>query len=129
MPLRSELRFVDADGHVLEHPSEMLRYAPAAYRDRVWHVESDDRGVEWMIMDDVRVPASGLSLAGTAGMSAEAGERARKGKLRYTEVRPAAYDAKARLVDMDAEGIDASVLYPTFLLSIQAHPDVDFAAV
>ncbi len=125
----SELRFVDADGHVLEHPTEMPAYAPAAYRERIWHVETDAQGSEWMIMDDQRVPATGLSLAGTAGMSAQDRERARKGELRYTEVRPAAYDAKARLVDLDTEGIAVSVLYPTFLLGIQGHRDVDFAEV
>ncbi len=129
MTQRSELRFVDADGHVLEHPTEMPAYAPAAYRERIWHVEADAKGSEWMIMDDQRVPATGLSLAGTAGMSAEDRERARKGELRYTEIRPAAYDAKARLADLDTEGIAVSVLYPTFLLGIQGHRDVDFAEV
>ncbi len=129
MAEQSELRFIDADGHVLEHPTEMPAYAPAAYRDRIWHVAADSKGTEWMIMDDLRVPAAGLSLAGTAGMSAEDRERARKGELRYTQVRPAAYDAKARLKDLDTEGIAVSVLYPTFLLGIQGHRDVDFAEV
>ena len=44
-------------------------------------------------------------------------------------MRPAAWDAPARLVDMDTDGIDQSVLYPTLLLGIQGHPDVEFAAV
>src|SRR5438093_602705 len=34
------LRFVDADGHVLEHPTEMQHYAPSGYEERVWHIES-----------------------------------------------------------------------------------------
>ncbi len=125
----SEIRFVDADGHVLEHPSEMPAYAPAAYRGRIWHIERDAEGTEWMVMDGQRLPANGLSLAGTAGMSAEDRERAFKGELRYTEVRPAAYQADARLADMDQDGIDVSVLYPTLLLGIQGHRDVDFADV
>jgi hypothetical protein len=33
--------------------------------------------------------------------------------MRYTEVRPAAYNAKARLEDMDEDGIDLAVLHPT----------------
>lgn len=129
MTLASEMQFVDADGHVLEHPSGMLDYAPEAYRDRIWHIETDAKGTEWMIMDTQRVPANGLSLAGTAGMSAEDRARARRGELRYTEVRPAAFNAKARLADLDTDGIDISVLYPTFLLGIQGHPDVEFADV
>jgi predicted TIM-barrel fold metal-dependent hydrolase len=123
------LRYIDADGHVLEHPTGMLDYAPRAYRDRIWHIETDEKGREWMILDGARIPANGLSLAGTAGMSAEERDRAQRGELRYTEVRPAAYDARARLVDLDADGIHVSVLYPTFLLGIHSHPDADFAAV
>jgi len=37
------LSFVDADGHILEHPTEMLDYAPRAYRDRIWHIETEPR--------------------------------------------------------------------------------------
>jgi len=49
--------------------------------------------------------------------------------MRYTEVRPAAYNAKARLQDMDTDGIDLAVLYPTSMLGLQSIPDEDFARV
>ena len=127
--MASELSFIDADGHVLEHPSEMQDFAPAAYRDRIWHIETDEKGVDWMVMDKQRLPANGLALAGTAGMSGEDRERALRGELRYTEVRPAAWNAPARLADMDQDRIAKSVLYPTLLLGIQGHPDADFADV
>ncbi len=127
--MASELSFIDADGHVLEHPSEMQDFAPAGYRDRIWHVETDVKGVDWMVMDKQRLPANGLALAGTAGMSGEDRERALRGELRYTEVRPAAWNAPARLADMDQDRIAKSVLYPTLLLGIQGHPDADFADV
>src|SRR5437764_13971946 len=121
------MRFIDSDGHVREHPDGMLRYAPRGYEDRIWHIETDAKGREWAIMDDLRMPANGLALAGTAGMSEDDRARAQRGELRYTEVRPAAYNAKARLADMDTDGIDVSILYPTFLLGIQSHRDVGFA--
>ena len=47
--------------------------------------------------------------------------------MRYTEVRPAAWNAKARLQDMDQDHIDLAVLYPTMLLGLQSERDVDFA--
>jgi predicted TIM-barrel fold metal-dependent hydrolase len=125
----SGLRFVDADGHVLEHPTGMVAYAPKGFADRIWHIETDAEGREWAVMDGRRSPANGMALAGTAGMSAEDRARAQRGELRYTEVRPAAYDAKARLIDMDEDRIDVSVLYPTLLLGIQSHRDVEFAVV
>ena len=123
------LRFIDSDGHVLEHPTGMLDYAPTAYRDRIWHVETDARGNEWIVMNGRRMPGNGAALAGTAGMAHEELERAARGELKYTEVRPAAYNVKPRLEDMSADGIDQSVLYPTMLLGIQSEPDADFAEV
>lgn len=124
----ARLRFIDSDGHVLEHPTEMLQYAPAGYEGRIWHIETDADGNEEAVMNGRRMPANGLALAGTAGMSEEDRLRAHRGELKYTEVRPAAYNAKARLEDMAADGIDKSVLYPTFLLGIQSYPDAGFAA-
>jgi predicted TIM-barrel fold metal-dependent hydrolase len=49
--------------------------------------------------------------------------------MRYTEVRPAAYNAKARLQDMDTDGIDLAVLYPTSMLGLQSIEDEEFARV
>jgi predicted TIM-barrel fold metal-dependent hydrolase len=121
------LTFVDSDGHVLEHPTGMLDYAPEEYRERVWHIETDDTGTEWLVWDGVRTPGNLASVSGTAGMSEEDCARAMAGELRYTEVRPAAYNAKARLQDMEADKISMSVLYPTQLLGIQSNPDVGFA--
>ena len=121
------LRFVDADGHILEHPSGMVDYAPQRWRDRIWHIETDDQGVEWLHYDGHVTPANRLASAGTAGLSDEDRARAFRGELRYTEVRPAAYEAKARLQDMDTDGIDVAILYPTMLLGLQAIRDIDFA--
>jgi predicted TIM-barrel fold metal-dependent hydrolase len=123
------LQFIDADGHVLEHPSAFREFAPKGYEDRVWHIETDAEGSEWAVMDGTRTPANFMALAGTAGMTADDRSRALRGELRYTEVRPAAWDARARLTDMDADSIDESVLYPTLLLGIAGHPDAEFAAV
>ena len=122
-------RFIDSDGHVLEHPTEMQQYAPKGYEQRIWHIETDVEGVEWMVMDGIRTPANPAALVGTAGMSLEDRERATRGELRYTEVRPAAYNARARLEDMSVDHIEQSVLYPTLLLGIQAYPDAEFAAI
>jgi predicted TIM-barrel fold metal-dependent hydrolase len=123
------LKFVDADGHVLEHPSGFRQFAPKEFADRVWHIEIDTEGREWAVMDGTRTLANFMALAGTAGMTEDDRARALAGEMRYTEVRPAAWDAPSRLVDMDADGIERSVLYPTLLLGIAGHPDAEFATV
>ena len=65
------LRYIDSDGHVLEHPTGMLDYAPAKYRDRIWHIETDEKGVEWLHYDGSVTPANRMASAGTAGLSDE----------------------------------------------------------
>ena len=122
-----QLRYIDSDGHILEHPTAMPDYAPAKFRDRIWHLETDAQGEEWLHYDGNRIPANFMAAAGTAGMSDEDRARSFRGELRYTEVRPAAWNAKARLQDMDQDGIDLAVLYPTMLLGLQSVRDVDFA--
>ncbi len=121
------LRYIDSDGHILEHPAAMPDYAPVKYRDRIWHIETDEAGEEWLVYNGNRTPSNGLSAAGVAGASDEDRARAFRGEMRYTETRPAAWNAKARLQDMDQDHIDLAVLYPTMLLGLQSERDVDFA--
>jgi predicted TIM-barrel fold metal-dependent hydrolase len=121
------LRYIDSDGHILEHPTAMPDYAPAKYRDRIWHVETDEAGDEWLVYNGQRRSANTMSAAGVAGASDEDRARAFRGEMRYTETRPAAWNAKARLQDMDQDHIDQAVLYPTMLLGLQSELDVDFA--
>lgn len=127
--MNQALSFVDADGHVLEHPSAMLDYAPRALRERIWHIETDAAGVEWCVFDGRRMRAAGMSMAGVAGMGAEARAQARRGEIPYTQVRPAAWNAGPRVADMESEGIAVSVLYPTLLLGIQSIADAEFAEI
>ena len=63
------------------------------------------------------------------GLPRRGGRRARSGNMRYTEVRPAAYNAKAQLHDMDTDGIDLAVLYPTSMLGLQSLEDEEFARI
>jgi uncharacterized protein len=121
------LRYIDSDGHILEHPTGMLEFAPAAYRDRIWHVETDADGREWVVYNGGRNPAGGL--AGTAGFSDEDVDRVRAGEITYTQTRPSGWTADLRLKDMDMDGIELSVLYPTFMLGLQSLKDVDFGRV
>ncbi len=120
---------VDADGHVLEPPDGMVRFAPERWRERIWHIETKADDSEWLHYNGGIRPAGGMALAGTAGMTAAERERARTGKMRYTEVRPGAFAPAPRLPDMKLEGIAQAVLYPTMLLGLPGVEDPEFAEV
>ena len=121
------LRYIDSDGHILEPPTGMLDYAPAEYRDRIWHCETDADGVEWIVWDGQRNQAGGL--AGTAGFSDEMVEKVRNLELSYSETRPSGWTASLRLADLDQDGIELSVLYPTMMLGLQSKRDVKFGQI
>jgi len=121
------LRYIDSDGHILEPPTAMLDFAPAGYRERIWHTERDADGVECTVWNGQRTPSTGL--AGTAGFSDEHVEKVRNGELTYTQTRPSGWTPALRLHDMDTDGIDVSVLYPTMLLGLQSVHDVEFGRV
>jgi predicted TIM-barrel fold metal-dependent hydrolase len=123
-----DLHFVDADGHVLEHPNGMLEFAPPEYRDRIWHIETDGDGQEWVVFDNTRFAANMFALAGAGGMSTEEQARIASGERKYSEIRPGAFEPAPRIVDLDTERINQTVLYPTNLLGIAGVKDVDFAA-
>jgi len=120
-------RIVDADGHVLEHPTAMLDYMPAKYKDAGFHVVTRDDGSEWLHFQGQVSNANYLALAGTGGLSLEDRVRAQRGELKYSEVKPGAYNPAARLKEMATDGIQQAVVYPTLFLGLAGFADLDFA--
>ncbi len=121
------IAYVDADGHVIEHPTELPAYARRELQERVWHVEVDKSGAEWIVFDGHREPAAIYVGAASAGFSDAEKQRLYAGEMKYSELRNGAFDADARLHDMDADRIDRSVLYPTHFLALHDYPDKSFA--
>ncbi len=120
-------RIVDADGHVLEHPTAMLEYMPAKYREQGFHVVTRDDGSEWLHFRGQVSNANFLALAGTGGLPLEERLRAQRGELKYSEVKPGAYKPAERLAEMATDGIQQAVVYPTLFLGIAGFADLDFA--
>ena len=95
---------VDADGHVLE-PVSAWAGLPDEHRPRI---ERDAAGFEHVIVGDQEILAVSLGLLGTPG--ARMGGQAMKP---LEDALPGGFDPIQRLADMDVEGIDAAVLYPS----------------
>jgi uncharacterized protein len=119
MTARREYRLISADSHVNEPPDLWTSRVPAAMRDRAPRIERFDDGDAWVI--------EGVSDPINFGMNACAGLEPEdmKGWVRFEDIRHGGYEPAARLVEMDRDGVDAEVLYPTPRLSqaIVANPD------
>src|SRR2546428_7051789 len=98
------VKLISADSHV-NPPSDLwLRDAPARLKDRVPRVESTPEGDVWVV-DQKASPVQGLTFMGGRDY------KDYTPRVAYKEMRPGSWDPKARLADMDQDGILADVLY------------------
>lgn len=93
---------VDADGHVVELPTMWAEYTEPAYRSRAPRFVVDERGRPCLLLDDRLLMRHAMLL--TYGPEYDLGA---------TPMRTGGWDPSARLRDMDDEGIDVAVLFPS----------------
>ncbi len=102
---------VDADSHVNEPPDLWTQRLPSRLRDRAPRVEHGEQGDIWVF--DGGKQKWPIGLTAVAGLSYF---DYRPIGITYESMRPGSFDTKARLADMDADGIYAQVLYPSVTL-------------
>lgn len=101
-------RIVSVDDHVLEPPNTFTARVPAKLRDRVPHVERDDRNIDYWVIGDERIPLLGAD----AYMGWEPDHRY-LGPVNFDEVHPAAWNIHERVRHLDVSGILASLNFPS----------------
>jgi predicted TIM-barrel fold metal-dependent hydrolase len=107
-------RVIDVDGHVWEPDQVWEDHLEPAFLDRRPRIVRDDRGTTRYLVEDRLMPVG-------TGRGAWAPEGFREASLH----RPGGVDPRARLVDMDTEGIDVAVLYGTLALGLWSIRDLD----
>jgi len=117
---------IDADGHILEPLDLWDTYMDPAFHDRRPRFVIDENGKE-------RLSVEGKLLGNPRGIGSLGSVGVRQGivkanTLKYAEGRKGGFDPHARMVDMDADGIDAAFLYPSLGLFAGAVRDPGFAA-
>ena len=121
MPDPSEptpLRIVSSDSHVLEpHDLWTKRLAGSTYADRAPEMRGD-ASEGYVFLSDGLDPFP-IGLAGAAGRPSDTLGPA-------GEIREGGWETDARLVDMDADGILAEVLYPSVGMSVAQSKDRDY---
>jgi predicted TIM-barrel fold metal-dependent hydrolase len=106
-----EYRLISADSHVNEPPDLWRSRVPAQLRDRAPHVERFADGDAW-VLDGVADPIN-FGLNACAGLEPST----ISAWARFEDLRRGGWDPAARLDEMDQDGVDAEVLYPTPRLS------------
>ena len=113
---------ISSDDHVFEPADLWTSRVDTKFRDRAPHVihrDADD--TDWWICDGL-VGVSGGSGGSLLGMRFEAPQEMSFGD-KIENVRLGAYLPEERLKDMDADGIDIALVYPTQGLLLYSVPD------
>jgi predicted TIM-barrel fold metal-dependent hydrolase len=112
-------RLIDTDTHVNEPPDLWTSRVPAKFTDSVPRLQRFEQGDAW-VLDGVKDPIN-------FGFNASATLRRedRRAWIRFEDMPRGGYDPAVRLEEMDADLVDAAVLYPTPRLShlMIAYPD------
>jgi predicted TIM-barrel fold metal-dependent hydrolase len=104
----SKYRIVSADAHILEPPGIWDTWLPEQYRDNAPKLVKDvDGGDAWEFAGSAQPDPIGL--VSTPGMPYD---QFRWTGVTYEEARAGCYDGAERLKDMDADGVDAEILFP-----------------
>ena len=104
-------RIIDAYGHVLEPPDLWEKNLPSKFKDRALGIARSEAGAECLVVDGkISDFTQGLGVASAFG---KPGELAFSNEFSYMHAPPGAYDPHERIKQIDADGIDAAVLYPT----------------
>ena len=117
---------VDADGHILEPADLWDSYLEPAYRDRALRIVKDENGLDELVIGGHRSKMSRRGFPSTLAAMGRPDLAAMAKDPNVTYENHAAYgstDAKERLQLLDAEGIDAAVIYTTVGLLWEAELD------
>ncbi|WP_194830008.1 amidohydrolase family protein [Nocardia sp. XZ_19_231] len=114
MPLQPWMKLLSTDDHLIEPPRLWQDRLPAKYRDAGPRIIDQARG-------EGRSPAEVWTYEGRIypyiGLNAVAGKKPEEFGMeptRYDEMIPGCYDPKARLRDMDLDGVWGALNFPSF---------------
>ncbi|MFD6060209.1 amidohydrolase family protein [Rhodococcus wratislaviensis] len=108
MPLQDEHQIVSVDDHLIEHPRVWQDRLPDRFKERGPRIVEVGGNHVWHY-DGVQYP--------TIGLNAVAGKDPKDwgmDPVRYEDMIPGCYDAKARIADMDIDGVQAALCFPSF---------------
>ena len=116
---------ISSDSHIFEPADLWSSRIEPKFRDRAprW-VHRDEDNSDWFICEGVRGSSGGAGGGGQVGKRFEEPET-----LRFAgsteEIRPGGYIPEEHVKDLDIDGIDAGILYPTYGLLLYSIPDGD----
>ena len=114
MPLTDDMHLVSTDDHLIEHPNVWADRLPARFLEDGPRIVEVDRG-------DQMAPRQVWQYEGRQyvqiGLNAVAGKDPHEWGIdpaRFDEMLPGCWDPKERVADMDLDGVQAALCFPSF---------------
>jgi predicted TIM-barrel fold metal-dependent hydrolase len=113
MPLQPSMKLLSVDDHLIEPPHVWADRLPKKYLEQgpriVYFPREGQDPMQMWVYEERTYPNIGLNAV--AGKSPE---QFGVDPVRYSEMIPGCYDPKARLADMDVDGVHAMLCFPSF---------------
>ncbi len=104
-----DMILISVDDHIVEPPDMFDQHLPAKYRDRAPHVVRKKDGTDVWEFEGTRVPNIGLN-----AVAGRPPEEYGVEPTCYDQLRLGCYDLKARIGDMNANGVVASLCFGSY---------------
>jgi predicted TIM-barrel fold metal-dependent hydrolase len=101
---------ISVDDHLIEPPDLFDGRMPTALAGRAPRIVEEDDGAQYWLYEDRRYPNIGLNAV--VGRPKESWSM---DPSRFDEMRPGCFDIEARIVDMDINGVWASLCFPSLV--------------
>lgn len=108
MPLQEHHQIVSVDDHLIEHPRVWQDRIPEKYRDAAPRIIETDGKHLWHY-DGTVFPTIGLN-----AVAGKPREEWGMDPVRYEDMIPGCYDPVARVKDMDLDGVQTALCFPSF---------------
>lgn len=109
MPIAADLTIISVDDHLVEPPDMFEGRLPSRLADRAPRVIENSAGREMWLFEGVEIPNFGLN-----AVSGRPQEEYGIEPTRFDEIRRGCWDVDARIDDMNAGGVLASLCFPSF---------------
>ncbi|WP_459968650.1 amidohydrolase family protein [Mycobacterium sp. MUNTM1] len=108
MPLQEHHQIVSVDDHLIEHPRVWQDRVPAKFREQAPRIVEVNDNHMWTYEGN---------MSPTIGLNAVAGKPPEQwgvDPIRYEDMIPGCYDPVARVADMDLDGVQSALCFPSF---------------
>ncbi len=123
------MKVIDGDGHVVEPRNAFVDYIDPPFRERAPQVITDESGRDVVRIDgQILFGRKGPTSLGASFVIGGYADPARRKSHPYDQAQPGGGNPHARVKDLDTEGIDTAVLYPSLGLFLGGIADVPLAA-